>query len=151
MKPDDGDERTRCVDIAVLEFVRDLRRMNVLPRAPCSEVFIAEREQALGHAVPLELRILYGRFDGVNVRAMPATSRGIRVWPLNEVRMTGPGESGAHGACLVFADFLLSSIEYGCSLETNGIVLLNGATSLSVANDLAGFLRKCVEDHPSIY
>ncbi|MEP7123459.1 MAG: SMI1/KNR4 family protein [Byssovorax sp.] len=137
--------------MAALDFVRALRLMNVLPRTPLRAVAMAEWEQKLGRELPAELKTLYGCFDGVDVSAMPVTSQGIRVWPLSELRLTGPGESGAHGSCFVFADFLLSSIEYGFSLETNDIVLLDGAASQVVADELADFLRKCLQDHPSIY
>jgi hypothetical protein len=151
MKSHEPGDRADGIDMVVVEFIHAIRRMNVLPRQPCDEAFIAAREQVLGRIVPSELRVMYSKFDGVEVRAMPVTSQGIRVWPLNEVRVTGPRESGTHGTCLVFADYLLSSIEYGYNPETSCIVLLNGPASQVVASDLADFLRKCIEDRRSIY
>lgn len=139
------------LDRAVLDFDRMLRRTHVIPRPACDGPSLDQRERVLGRALPTELRAVYGRFDGVDVGAMGLTTRAIRIWPLGELWIAGTAEAGAFGDCIVFADFLLSSIEYGYCLTVNGIVSLDGAESRLVADGLYAFLVKCLADDPSLY
>jgi hypothetical protein len=138
-----------ALDEAFAAFDRALQRIGVTTRPGRDDVAIAERERELGLEIPAPLKALYRRFDGVDLGAV--SNEAIRFWPLKELRPAGANEAVTFGACLVFADFLLSSIEYGIAMGTGSVVLLNGAASQLVADDLPGFVAKCAGDDRSLY
>jgi hypothetical protein len=143
-------DSTRLED-AIQDTIVALRAAGVTSRRPLDDVEVAQRELELARKIPHDLRVLYSRFDGVPLQDLPITSQLIRVWPLSEVRVADSSESGECGDCLVFADFLLSSIEYGINFEKDYVVLLNGEDSQVVAENLGDFLRKCLSDDRSLY
>jgi len=52
---------------------------------------------------------------------------------------------------LVFADFLLSSIEYGICIESGEVLLLDWEQTVVVAETLTTFLLKCTRGDRSIW
>lgn len=132
------------LDRAIREFMSAMGRSSIAVRPGLSAASIAQLSMSLGRPLPEDLRVVYTFFAGIQLEDVPVTVNApIRIWPGTELRVAGPHESGDFGDCLVFADYLLSSSEYGIAFSDGKIVNLCGAKSSVAAPDLAEFLHRC--------
>lgn len=129
--------------------MRAYEREGIKPRPAASNLEIATREGLLGGRIPEALKEVYRIFDGIDLGAMPIRpNEMVRIWPLEELELSSV--AGPFGQCVMFADYLLSSGEYGY-VEKERIILLRGSLSQEIAPNMEEFFGKCLTKDRSLF